>query len=304
MLRLFTGRAGTGKTAAVINEIHTAVLEKQGRRLLIVPEQYSHEAERELCRVCGDSMSLYAEVMSFTGLARRIASQQGGGAAPYLDKGGRLLCMALALDGAASRLRVYGSAGRRAETQSALLAAVDSLKAAGVDSEALYAASENCPGGLGDKLADMALILEAYDAVVANGHADPADRLTVLAEQILDSSMGPDDHIYVDGFIDFTFQERQVLRALAVAGVIGNIVKTNASISGAECGGPPQRARAARLCGGTWRGDGDAAFRVGNLRRRARFLRREYVQLLLRELSGRAERFGEAHDGGRHGGRM
>lgn len=219
MLRLFTGRAGTGKTAAVINEIHTAVLEKRGRRLLIVPEQYSHEAERELCRVCGDSMSLYAEVMSFTGLARRIASQQGGGAAPYLDKGGRLLCMALALDGAASRLRVYGSAGRRAETQSALLAAVDSLKAAGVDSGTLYAASESCPGGLGDKLADMALILEAYDAVVANGHADPADRLTVLAEQILDSSMGPDDHIYVDGFIDFTFQERQVLRALLKRGV-------------------------------------------------------------------------------------
>lgn len=32
------------------------------------------------------------------------------------------------------------------------------------------------------------------------------------------------------------FSDRQVLRALAVAGVIGNIVKTNASISGAECG--------------------------------------------------------------------
>ncbi|MGN0802262.1 MAG: L-serine ammonia-lyase, iron-sulfur-dependent, subunit alpha [Candidatus Faecivicinus sp.] len=31
-------------------------------------------------------------------------------------------------------------------------------------------------------------------------------------------------------------EDRQVLRALAVAGVIGNIVKTNASISGAECG--------------------------------------------------------------------
>ena len=30
--------------------------------------------------------------------------------------------------------------------------------------------------------------------------------------------------------------DRQVLKALAVAGVIGNIVKTNASISGAECG--------------------------------------------------------------------
>ena len=35
---------------------------------------------------------------------------------------------------------------------------------------------------------------------------------------------------------DKRLDDRQVLRALAVAGVIGNIVKTNASISGAECG--------------------------------------------------------------------
>lgn len=32
------------------------------------------------------------------------------------------------------------------------------------------------------------------------------------------------------------FSDKQVLRALAVAGLIGNLVKTNASISGAECG--------------------------------------------------------------------
>ena len=35
---------------------------------------------------------------------------------------------------------------------------------------------------------------------------------------------------------DKRLDDRDVLRALAVAGVIGNIVKTNASISGAECG--------------------------------------------------------------------
>ena len=32
------------------------------------------------------------------------------------------------------------------------------------------------------------------------------------------------------------FTDRQVLKALAVAGLIGNLVKTNASVSGAECG--------------------------------------------------------------------
>ena len=114
MLTLLTGKAGTGKTAALMEEIRAAAEQKQGGRLLIVPEQYSHEAERELCRVCGDSLSLYAEALSFTALARKLASQLGGAAAPYLDKGGRLLCMALALSNVGSRLKVYSAARRKA----------------------------------------------------------------------------------------------------------------------------------------------------------------------------------------------
>ena len=90
------GKAGAGKTAAIINEIKRDMASPHGRALMIVPEQYSHEAERELCRVCGDRLSLYAEVLSFTGLARETAAKHGGGAEPWLDKGGRLLCMALA----------------------------------------------------------------------------------------------------------------------------------------------------------------------------------------------------------------
>ena len=34
----------------------------------------------------------------------------------------------------------------------------------------------------------------------------------------------------------YNFTDEQIIKALAVAGVIGNVVKTNASISGAECG--------------------------------------------------------------------
>ena len=125
MLRLITGSAGTGKTGAVINEIKRGVENGQGGIMLIVPEQYSHEAERELCRRCGDRLSLYAEVLSFTGLARKMAASCGGAAAPWLDKGGRMLCMALALRDLGPRLRVYSAAQRRAELQSMLLSAVD-----------------------------------------------------------------------------------------------------------------------------------------------------------------------------------
>lgn len=232
MLRLIIGRAGTGKTAAVIKEIARSVALGQGGRILIVPEQYSHEAERELCAACGDRLSLYGEVLSFTGLARRVEATVGGGAARYLDKGGRLLCMALALNNVSARLRVYPSARAAAEQQSLLLGALDELKAACVTPEQLEQAAESCPGALGDKLRDLALIAGAYDAAAANGRADPADRLSLLAGRIAQSGIGPENHIYVDGFTDFTRQEQQVLEALLKTGAELTLCMTLDSLSG------------------------------------------------------------------------
>lgn len=219
MLHLILGKAGTGKTTAVMEAIRRAVEEKRGGQLLLVPEQYSHEAERELCAVCGDSLSLYGEVFSFTGLARRLMSEQGGGAVTWLDKGGRLLCMALALRQVGSRLRVYTAAQRKADMQAMLLRQLDELKTACVTPERLEQAAALAGDSLGDKLYDLSLLGAAYDAVVSNGHADPADRLSVLAAQIPESRLGPESAVYVDGFLDFTYQEQAVLRALLQKGV-------------------------------------------------------------------------------------
>lgn len=217
MLRIIYGEAGTGKSSAIMDEIRRGA-DSGGRYILLVPEQYSHEAERELCAVCGDRLSLYAEVLSFTGLARSVSAECGGTAAEYLDKGGRLLCMALAADGLYSRLKVYGAARRKAELQTMLLRAIDEFKSACITSLQLLDASNDCGGELGDKLHDLSLILEAYDSVVANGKADPSDRLGTLAEQIEQSSIGPGTHIYADGFTDFTAQERRVLEAVLLKG--------------------------------------------------------------------------------------
>ena len=233
MLKIYTGPAGTGKTRAVMEEIKQAADVGQGGRLLIVPEQYSHEAERELCRVCGNSLSLYAEVMSFTGLARKLASARGE-RPPMLDKGGRVLCMALALSGVASRLRVYGAARRRPELQTLLLAEVDELKTACVSPEELLAAAGRCGGNLADKLSDLALVAEAYDAVAANGRTDPADALTRLAEAVPGGGFGPDSYIYIDGFTDFTAQERRVVTALMKTGAQLTVCLTCAEGGGEE----------------------------------------------------------------------
>ncbi len=44
------------------------------------------------------------------------------------------------------------------------------------------------------------------------------------------------------------FDDRQVLRALATGGLIGNLIKTNASISGAECGCQAEIGSACSMC--------------------------------------------------------
>ena len=219
MLTVITGKAGTGKTAHIINEIKRAVSEKKPGRIMIVPEQYSHEAERELAGACGDSLSLYAEVLSFTALARSVAARMGGGAAEYLDKGGKLLCMAQALSNIGGRLTVYSAAARRSETQDMLLSAVDEMKTACISPQMLFEAAGDCPAGLDDKLRDLALVAESYDAVVSNGYADPTDRLTLLASQIAEGGMDESFHVYIDGFLDFTAQQRNIIRAMLEAGV-------------------------------------------------------------------------------------
>lgn len=216
MLQVMTGKAGSGKTAFMMQVIAQNV--QAGKRsILIVPEQYSHQAERELCAVCGSRASLYAEVLTFTGLARWTDRQLGSGEPVTLDKGGQLLCMALAVDMVYAQLRVYGGARKRAALQGQLMEAVTELKTACVSPEQLLEVSADCDGLLGDKLHDLALILTAYDTVVSQGRADPTDKLTRLADRIGDTDIGQ-IHICIDGFTDFTGQQLRVIGALLEAG--------------------------------------------------------------------------------------
>lgn len=226
MLQLVLGPAKSGKTAYILSQIRDAAAQRQPHQLLIVPEQYSHEAERELCRICGDTLSLYGEVLSFTRLSSRVAQETGTVQNNLLDKGGRLLAMALALDAVAAHLKLYRAARYQPELQVSLLAAIDELKSACIDADALSNAAERADGMLQDKLNDLSLIMAAFDSIVARGHADPAHRLDLLAEAIADSSIGTEGHIYVDGFIDFTEQELRVLTALLRKGAAVTVCLT------------------------------------------------------------------------------
>ena len=211
MLKLLLGRAGTGKTAAILSRIAAAAGQRQ---LLIVPEQASHEMERRLCAVAGNQVSLYAEVLSFTRLTNRVLAQSGGLAAPALDPGGRVLLMCAAQKAVSSALTVYARPSQKPAFLSGLLATMDECKQYCVSPQDLTKAGEEIPGQEGEKLRDLGLIFGAYDALSARVAVDPRDRLTRLAEELAKSGWAKGISIYVDGFTDFTPQQLQVLRQL------------------------------------------------------------------------------------------
>ena len=216
MVRLILGRAGAGKTARILQEIAQLVQSRQDGAVLLVPEQYSHEAERELCRAAGDGLSLYGEVLSFTGLARKVLSQCGG-ARPMMDGGGRLLCMAVAAEAVGSKLRVYGRGRRDPRVLESLLRGIEELKLAEVSGVALAELAGQTEGALEDKLRDISLLMEAYSGVLGQSAADPADMLELLAERIGESPAAK-SRFFIDGFTDFTAREKSVLRQLIAAG--------------------------------------------------------------------------------------
>lgn len=216
MIRLILGRAGTGKTARILEEIAQQVQAGQGGIVLLVPEQYSHEAERELCLAAGDTVSRYGEALSFTGLARRVFAQMGG-AKPVMDRGGRLLCMALAAQAVQGSLRVYRRNVREPKTLEGILRTVEELKNVGADGQTLADMAERTQGALSEKLLDLSLLLEAYTAAQSRSAIDPAERLKTLASLIGDSPVAQ-GRFYLDGFSDFTALEKDVLRALIRAG--------------------------------------------------------------------------------------
>ena len=234
MLRLILGRAGTGKTGLMLDELRERVRARQGGGWLIVPEQYSHEAERELAARCGDSASLYAEVLSFSRLAHRVSIAAGGSARVFIDRGGRLLQLALALEQISSSLEVYGAAARRPEMMSPLLSALDELRFGRADAETMRAAAPALDGPLGAKLRDLSMIREALDALEARTGADPASRLDILAAQIPGCELLRGCCVYIDGFTDFTAQERQVIRALWGAGDVTVALSCDTLAEGSE----------------------------------------------------------------------
>lgn len=210
MLQLLLGKDWTTNRDEILRRVASDVKSRQGGRIVMVPELISHETERRLCQAAGDTASRYAEVLSFTRLARRVSDEMGG-MPDCLDGGGRVAAMAAAARQLHSRLKAYASVETKPEFLTGLIDAVDEFKRCCITSADLKQAAGSVEGSFAQKLEELALLMESYDSLCARGKRDPRDRETQLLEQMEAGSFAENHVFYIDGFPDFTRQHLAIL---------------------------------------------------------------------------------------------
>lgn len=218
MLHMLLCPDWTANRDEILRRIGADVAARRGNRILLVPELISHETERALCRVAGDTASRYAEVLSFTRLAGRVSEATGVAMEACLDNGGRVAAMAAAAQQLSSKLKSYAAVETKPEFLTGLIDAVDEFKRCCITPETLRRAAGETEGSLAQKLEELALLMESYDSLCAQGKRDPRDQMHWLLEQLEDSNFAQTHVFYIDGFPDFTRQHLAILEHLIASG--------------------------------------------------------------------------------------
>ena len=213
-LRLVTGRAGSGKTAFQLDEIKARVEAGETGLILLVPDQFSYEAERLLCETCGDRVSLHAEVLSFKRLFHRLVSDMGGLDQGFIDRAGKLLVMRRAVVLADGMRGTAPSDLRLTDRILSLLDTAADCRSSRIPPERLYTLADHTDGILRDKLRYLASVMEIYNGLLHQDLNDPDEILDRMCELIPHSDRIARSHIWIDGFRDFSAQQYAVLEQL------------------------------------------------------------------------------------------
>ena len=213
-LNFILGPAGAGKTSHLLAGLREA-LEKGREAILLVPEQYSFEAELAVQRAVGPRLALRAEVLSFTRLCHAVFRVLGGVGVRSVTPAGRYLLLSLAVSELADTLKVYKKSSLSPAFLETLAAVIAEFKGAGITPARLEEIARGCqPGALEDKLSDLSALYSAFQALLAQGYADPDDDLIRACSLLRGGDFFAGKQIFVDGFTTFMAGEFELLSLL------------------------------------------------------------------------------------------
>lgn len=216
-IRIVFGRAGSGKTSFCLEEMKST-LKNEGKYplVLIVPEQFSLQAEKNLARAAGSAGIFRAEVLSFRRLAFRVFSEVGGISRRHLNAAGKSMLLFKIMGSLGSELKVFSRAALRKGFTETLSDAITEFKRYDITPEKLAGAIAMMEEGLSlkDKLCDLALVYAEFEKILHQNYMDADDDLVELYKKLDYSTQFDGAEIWIDEFSGFTPQEYKVIGKL------------------------------------------------------------------------------------------
>ena len=215
-VQIITGGSGSGKSHYIYEKIIRESMEHPERRyLVIIPEQFSMAAQRELIRLSPRKGLLNVDVLSFQRLAHRVFDEVGGSRRSVLGETGKSLLLRKVIRERQKELPHLGKTLSRTGAVPEMKSLISEFLQYRVSPDALASlAAGDGNEQLKRKLADTAVVYRAFMECRGEKYLMAEEIPDVLCEVIDRSEKLAGCTVVLDSFAGFTPAQEAVIRKL------------------------------------------------------------------------------------------
>ena len=217
MLKFCFGASGAGKSTTVYQEIiDRSFAEKDKDFLIIVPDQFTMQTQKDVVRMHPSHAIMNIDVLSFGRLSHRIFEEVGLSSFSVLDDVGKSLILRRVADLLGDKLPVIGPNMHKPGYIDEVKSTISEFMMYGISDDELALLEEKSSGrgALNSKLKDLRLLYTEFHKYIADKYITTEETLDILCKSIPRSGLISNSVIIFDGFTGFTPIQYRVIREL------------------------------------------------------------------------------------------
>ncbi len=218
MLHIIEGPAGSGKTTKAYELLlDQAAKHKDKTYILVIPEQSSISAQKDIIDMSPHSGILNIDILSFNRLAHRIFAAAGGEACELIDDSGKNLIIRHIADDIIEDLSVIKGELKKSGYVAEIRSVISEFMQYGISPEDIPDIAENAASVspyLSRKLKDVANIYKKFKEYMGNDFMTREELLVKASAEMKNASFLKDSTLFFDSFTGFTPVQYMFIQAL------------------------------------------------------------------------------------------
>lgn len=218
-LKLLMGASGYGKTYKlydmIIKDAAGNYEDANRRYIVVVPEQSSMQAQKDIVRMHPNGGMFNIDVLTFGRMCYRIFDELGISPARSIDDTGKNLVIRKIMDSVKDELKII-KAGRNQGFVSEVKSMVSELKQYGVKPDGLEEIAGKIEAGdrLKQKLIDISRIYKAFEEYINGRYTTVEDRPETMLSVMERSGFFKGADVVFDGFTGFTPVQYRIIEQI------------------------------------------------------------------------------------------